>query len=504
MYYMESYKQNDIYMAVLMVKFGLLDKSKRPRTAIFVLCKGIHKMVDEMNMKLNKTLSILNYSLLNVVRILILTISKFCQHPPHLEVLKYMSECIISRRGSNGSGGGGEGVFTTEYITFNQNWTVPNHKGNISVRIFGGGGGSNGYMYFGGGSGWMNNGEFNNLTPGTSVKITIGGSISSNTYASGGSSSFGNYLSANGGSGGWNWGGGIGGSGGAGSNRRSGGTGFQFGGGGGAPGGRGGIWGGGGGGYGDYSMTGSFDGGSGGQYGGGGGGGSNSSNGGNGGDGGEYGGGGGGGHIRGWQSAEVNPQLHGGGRGGRGGTYGGNGGNGGTSELSARYAQNGYDGTNTIGDNSIPNEFRGSGIKGIVTVPYLSNLYMCGGGGGGGYGGNGGNGGSETAGGGGGYGSNGGNGGGSYSGGGGGGYGGDGGTYGGGGGGYGKISIGGNGPGGGGGGYYCPGGGINNTHGGGGYGIVGNDGNLVSSFASGGDSSHASESGICIIQYYKV
>ena len=59
-----------------------------------------------------------------------------------------MSDAIISRRGWTNEG---KPQLITETITYNTNWTVPNHKGNISVRIFGGGGG--GWSGAGGGGG---------------------------------------------------------------------------------------------------------------------------------------------------------------------------------------------------------------------------------------------------------------------------------------------------------------------------------------------------------------
>ena len=54
-------------------------------------------------------------------------------------VLKYMSEAIISRR--KGGGGGGTPILHTDYVFVNQTYTVPNHIGNVDVRVFGGGGG---------------------------------------------------------------------------------------------------------------------------------------------------------------------------------------------------------------------------------------------------------------------------------------------------------------------------------------------------------------------------
>ena len=147
----------------------------------------------------------------------------------------------------------------TDVITSNTSYSIPSHYGNIYVRCFGGGGG--GAQCAGGGGGWMNNGEFN-IPNGTSVSITIGAGgrypigFAKNGTA-GGTTSFGTYLSANGGEGGKNdsrndkYVGGNGGSGGGGANYEDqsgyGGTGYQFGGGGGGAkgsGGSGGTWGG--------------------------------------------------------------------------------------------------------------------------------------------------------------------------------------------------------------------------------------------------------------------
>ena len=331
-----------------------------------------------------------NHCLYRVRRNNLLTLILFtCQHPPlKNEVLKYMSEAIISRRGSSGGSGGGQ--LRTEIIASNVNWTVPNHKGNISVRIFGGG---SAYMpegQGGGGSGWMNNGEFSNLTPGQIIPITIGdGDIYSrgNFTGSGGTSSFGTYLSANGGSG---PDGGAGG---------PGGDGYQFGGGGGYVGhssayvygaGNGGIWGGGGG-YGCYYGSRPSWAGDGGTYGGGGGGAvatyyfqlSQSAPGGNGGT---YGGGGGGGTSMLFNNmVSILNQYKFISNAGIGGINGGNGGNG------ENISKNGI---NTIGNTSIQSNLRGNGRCGDTTP---INIYHSGfgskyyyGGGGGGYGGRGG------------------------------------------------------------------------------------------------------------------
>ena len=127
-----------------------------------------------------------------------------------------MSEAIISRRGYTAEG---KPQLMTETITDSREWTVPNVRGNISVLIFGGGsaGSRSTYHGWGGGSGWMNNGEFA-LANGTSISITIG--KGGNNRVGGGTTAFGIYLSANGasgfsgGSGGGSAGGGSGGGGG--------------------------------------------------------------------------------------------------------------------------------------------------------------------------------------------------------------------------------------------------------------------------------------------------
>lgn len=301
-----------------------------------------------------------------------------------------MSEAIISRRGYTAAG---KPELRTETIAINTNWTVPSGIRNktIYVRLFGGGGGG-----IGGGGGYMNNGEIS-VTPGEIIPITIGIGGNSNTYGggnAGGTTSFGTYLSASGGDG---YSGGIdnGGSGGAGGGGENhGGRGYQFGGGGcgRGNGGSGGTWGGGGGGSAASNYS---NGGSGGTYGGGGGGGVNAGTVGStfriytamGGAGGTYGGGGGGGRTLTFyynHSMEYNYY----GNGGTGGTYGGNGGGG------SYRAENG---TNTIGNESVPAELQGPGRSQDWTSQFveldsnngliISNIYT---GGGGGFGGNGG------------------------------------------------------------------------------------------------------------------
>ena len=265
-----------------------------------------------------------------------------------------MSECIISRRGSS-SGGTSGGNMTSEVIIKNTVWVVPNHIGNISVRIFGGGGGGNGSESTYGGGGWMNNGEFN-INTGSTIPIYIG--HSGNIGNSGGTTSFGTYLSAAGGTAGTTTSGGSGGSGGGAFGSPYGGRGFQFGGGGvhvilrnncrNSQAGAGGIWGGGGGCYIQSVEIRSVSA--------------------NGGNGGTYGGGGG------LYCMSSNISWFGGFSGtlGVGGTYGGNGGYNvyGKTNISAE------NGTNTMSNISVPENCRGWGRNG-----------SCGGGG---YGGNGG------------------------------------------------------------------------------------------------------------------
>ena len=434
-----------------------------------------------------------------------------------------MSECILAGFGRGGEEIGVERTLRTEIITENTIWSPPAKvKDNkFYVRIFGGGGsggqvsGNNSNTaYCGGGGGYMNNAEVN-IPYGSIVHINIGlggGLINSNGNAisNGGTTTFGNYLSANGGSSpilrsmqpkkvtvAY----GIGGSGGSGGGGVtiggrwacvSGGDGYQFGGGGASSGslqpeltstlrgGNGGIWGGGGG---IYTASGdSCIGGSGGTYGGGGSAKVNGFSGeGRGGNGGRYGGGGAGNEYC-----------------GRGGTYGGNGGTWNTP------AQNGTNTSTWTNVDRIPgsrDEFivntnyvylRGWGRAGINNTD--GNMCGCGGGG---FGGNGGLG-DQTS-----YWSKG-------SGGGGGGYGGHGGygiDYGGGGGGYG-----GNGGINGGGGGYGPG--ADGLYGGGGFYThsIGYGGAGFGLYARGGEPSKFANTlngtytngsnGICIIQYW--
>lgn len=278
-----------------------------------------------------------------------------------------MAEAIISRRGkANGSSGRGELI--TQTFSANTSFNVPAAINNsFYVTIFGGGGGSNGINSAGGGGGWMNNGELE-LTAGSVVPITIGKGGNFNSQ-SGGTSSFGAYLSANGGSGQTTiynvtsrrtfiaCTGGNGGAGGGAyicsfsfENNYKGGTGFQFGGGG--------------------------------PYG----------------NGGAYGGGGGGIAVSGNENVRFNDGTtdtsasYSGLSYGIGGTYGGNGG----GRLNFRNNSetlntSGRNGTNTINDSNIVENLQGPGFGGIGSRLYShrsNNSYA--GGGGGGYGGNGG------------------------------------------------------------------------------------------------------------------
>lgn len=107
-----------------------------------------------------------------------------------------MSEVVISRRGGSSSGSGKNMV--TEYITESKRWTVPKAKDQkFDVRIFGGGGGC-WRGDDGGGGGWMNN-DILTIQNGENVMISIGDGVSWNSSDTGGTTSFGSYLSANGG-----------------------------------------------------------------------------------------------------------------------------------------------------------------------------------------------------------------------------------------------------------------------------------------------------------------
>ena len=161
-------------------------------------------------------------------------------------VICFMGEALMFRAGGEG---GGSYAFVTEIIESSKVYTVPTGIKNnqIHVRIFGGGGGGgkNGSgastTCAGGGGGWMNNGWIN-VSQGSTIQVTIGaggnGCLYNDNGNSGGTTSFGTYLSAAGGTGGIingsNIYGGNGGAGGGASSSRNshGGIGYQFGGGG--------------------------------------------------------------------------------------------------------------------------------------------------------------------------------------------------------------------------------------------------------------------------------
>ena len=289
----------------------------------------------------------------------------------------------------------------TNIITTNKTFIVPEAVNqSFDVRIFGGGASGyyagGGYSTGGGGGGWMNNGEFQ-IPNNTFIQITVGeGGQFSNNFPigkSGGTTSFGSYISANGGDGGSDaYHGGSGGSGGyievmcpidyrAGNvfyQSSYGGTGYQFGGGYAigsgavnAYGGDGGIWGGGGGAMSTLGGVVSFPNTSSIRY--------QEAKGGNGG---MYGGGGGAFGSFYFRTDYNNVS------GGMGGIYGGNGGwsmNKGGQNNNFRYSL-AKSGTDTIGNSEVPNDCQGPGNTSLLNT-FLLHYH---GGGGGGYGGKGG------------------------------------------------------------------------------------------------------------------
>ena len=318
----------------------------------------------------------------------------FCLFYPPLNMkgrVSNMSEAIISRRGKNTASAE---TIQTEIFTTNTNWIVPNTKyGFFTITVFGGGGGGNSYNAFGisgiggggGGGGWMNKDTIK-LNSGENIQITIGSG--GQFRHSGGTSSFGTYLSAFGGGGAYDIVGGTGGSGGGGGGyftqrwHISNGT--------------------------NYGVRDPIGGGSGYFFGGGGGGVINGSN------GGIYGGGGGGGmstwddnktlfrdmwgNAPAWlfgktkycsrynaSSSNSQPGIGGGGK-----TYGGNGA---YYDINQNFGQS-TDGFNTIGSSIVDKNLQGSGngsrdIVEIGSWGSFRNIKI--GGGSGGYGGEGGN-----------------------------------------------------------------------------------------------------------------
>ena len=128
-----------------------------------------------------------------------------------------MGEALIIRSGGGYSNGGY--IPKTEIITNNYSFKVPNAKGQqFAVRIFGGGGGG-GSSSGGGGGGNMNYAVLT-LNEGDIIPIIIGDAgingSKSDSMSNGGTTSFGEYLSATGGEHGKGGQGGNGGAGGGG------------------------------------------------------------------------------------------------------------------------------------------------------------------------------------------------------------------------------------------------------------------------------------------------
>lgn len=295
------------------------------------------------------------------------------ENRPPLDHIRWfqMSEAIITRRGY---GTEGKPELRTETFTGSTTWTVPNsirNGGQISVLLFGGGEGG----YDGdttarcGGGGAIPNISTVTVTPGETISITIGKGGNGQRYAynhTGGTSSFGRYLSANGAS--YDYCGSSGGS----SDRNSGDALL----------------------YGSGGTAQGWFAGNAGTYGGGGGAAHTQRDPGKGGNGGTYGGGGNGGSY-----LEAGRYYYGGM--GFGGTYGGNAGNPGTNTLSWSNINDNLKGAGLAGgDYGGGGGFGGNGGNGTFNQYFLSGY----GGGGGGYGGNGGRGGDGGGGGGGGYG----------------------------------------------------------------------------------------------------
>lgn len=149
-----------------------------------------------------------------------------------------MGEALLARGGTNPDSVKMTWKLMTEVITENTNWRVPESikNGEVSVLLFGGGGSRGNYNEAcgGGGGGWMNKGILT-LGSGSYIQINIGEGGLMDDYNriphSGGTTFFGSWLSANGGSSGSGGYGGDGGAGG-GSVYGEGGIGHQFGGGG--------------------------------------------------------------------------------------------------------------------------------------------------------------------------------------------------------------------------------------------------------------------------------
>ena len=288
-------------------------------------------------------------------------------------VFYFMGKAIItSRSGGIAVNNGSSAELQTEIFKANDTFIVPKARNQqFSVRIFGGGGGgygsggrsgSGGTTYpvsVGGGGGWMNNAVLT-INQGEFVFITIGkggkGSTRTTEATNGGTSSFGKYLYALGGTAASYTRGGFGGSGG----------GFE-----------------------SNSIHWSGDGGTGYQFGGGGGGGDGYGYGGNGG---KWGGGGGGKHSTNQSDFPHGGCLYGNSQNMNEITgYSGLGGNGYARIRNGNSVTNGI---NTIGNSEVPETLQGPGLAGEMYTGGGGGYGGCGGnngGGGGGYGGDGGN-----------------------------------------------------------------------------------------------------------------
>ena len=109
-----------------------------------------------------------------------------------------------------GSGSSGAKQVVTEIFTASGTWTCPAGVDKVFVRLFGGGGGGGGlnednnYITGGGGGGGYMAYSALNVTPNSNYTVTIGAGgagTSSGNGGTGGVTSFGILLSANGGSG---------------------------------------------------------------------------------------------------------------------------------------------------------------------------------------------------------------------------------------------------------------------------------------------------------------
>lgn len=109
----------------------------------------------------------------------------------------------------------GKLMLRTDIVTASGYWTAPtNLEGNVSVMAFGGGGGGGSGVNSGGGGGGHKKEVTTAITPGERVYITIG--AGGDADSTGGTTSFGNLVSASGGAAGTVYKGGNGGSGGGG------------------------------------------------------------------------------------------------------------------------------------------------------------------------------------------------------------------------------------------------------------------------------------------------